>query len=84
METIQEYFERLETPAAGSPVGTLLVKMLAKNPGMSFEEARTETKALLGKAAGRKVYSVPRVFSPEERAERAEQFRAFSNLRKAA
>jgi hypothetical protein len=80
-----EYFARPETPSAGSPVGALVFKVLAKNPGMSFEEARTEAKALLEKAAGSWVYRAPRVLSPAEQAEQKERMRArFNPLLKAA
>lgn len=43
METIQEYFERAGTPAPGSPVGALMLRVLEKNSGMEFEHARAET-----------------------------------------
>jgi hypothetical protein len=85
MEGIQEYFARSETPAAGSPVGALFVRIINKNPGMSFEEARTEANALLDKAAGRKVYRLPRVLSPDEQLEQKARMRAkFNPLLKAA
>jgi hypothetical protein len=67
--TIEEYFEQPDTPAAGSPVGILVVKIIAKNPGIDFEGARTEACNLLGQAAGRKRYQVPAVLSPQEKAE---------------
>jgi len=79
-----EYFARLETPSAGSPVGTLVVRIIDKNPNLGLEEARAQANAMLEKAAGRKTYSVPRVYSPEERRARVEQFRMLSTLRKAA
>jgi hypothetical protein len=84
METM-EYFSRPETPAPGSPVGELMVRVLAKNPGMGFEEARAVADTLLDKAAGSRVYRLPRVLSPEERAEQKERMRArFNPLLKAA
>jgi hypothetical protein len=33
---IDEYFARPETPAANSPVGVLMVKVIAKNPRHVF------------------------------------------------
>ena len=85
METIQEYFQRQSTLAAGSPVGALMVKIVEKNPGVSLEEARTEANALLDKAAKGKVYRFPRVYSPEEMAKRSESLRkAFRPLAEAA
>ena len=85
MEMIQAYFDRPETPAAGSPVGELMVKVLAKNPEMVFEEARKKANALLDKAGGSRVYRVPRVLNPVEQAEQKERMRArFSALQKAA
>jgi hypothetical protein len=80
-----EYFARPETPAPGSPVGALMVRVLTKNQGMNFEEARTEANALLDKAARSRVYRLPRVLSPEEQAEQKERLRlAFDPFPKAA
>jgi hypothetical protein len=39
-ETIEQYFKRPDTPAAGSPVGVLMVKIQAKFPNLSFEDMR--------------------------------------------
>jgi hypothetical protein len=84
-ETLNDYFALPETPAANSPAGALLFKVLAKNPDMRFEEARTVANALLDKAAGSRVYRLPRVLSPEEQAEQKERMRArFNPLLKAA
>ena len=85
METIQGYFERPDNPAAGSPVGALMVRVLEKNPGMGFELARAEAHTLLDKAAGKWRYRVPTVYSPEETEKRRESLRkAFNPLAKAA
>ena len=85
METIQEYFDRPETPAAGSPVGELMLKVLAKNPGMNLEEARADANTMLEKAAGRWRYQTPTVRSPEEQERQRERLRsAFRVLPKAA
>ena len=76
---------RQDTPAPGSPVGALMVKVIEKNPGISFEEARTQANALLDKAAGKWRYRVPTVYSPEEMENRRESLRkAFNPLAKAA
>jgi hypothetical protein len=75
METLKEYFARPETPAAGSPVGELMTRVLAKNPGMTFEEARAVAHALQQKAAGSKVYRFPRVLSPDEQERQRERLR---------
>jgi hypothetical protein len=63
---ITEYFERRDTPQADSPVGRLMVRVLAKNPGMDFETAREESHKLLAKAGTRWKYTIPAVLSPEE------------------
>jgi hypothetical protein len=51
--SIERYFEQSDTPAAGSPVGVMMVRALAKNPGIDFEEARVQAKSLPQQAAGR-------------------------------
>jgi hypothetical protein len=63
----QEYFEQSDTPSSHSPVGVLMPRIIEKNPGMNFEQAREEAHRLLGKAAARRAYGVPRVLSAEER-----------------
>jgi hypothetical protein len=40
--TLEEYFEQPDTPAAESPVGVLMVRIIAKNPGIDLEGARAE------------------------------------------
>ena len=37
--TLSDYFAQSDTPPVNSPVGTLMVKVLEKYPGMSFENA---------------------------------------------
>lgn len=66
--TMHEWFARPDTPAAGSPVGITMVRVLEKNPGMRFEAAREEAKMLLDRAARARVYRLPRPLSPEEQA----------------
>ena len=51
--TLETYFKQADTPTKNSSVGVLMVKVLAKNPHMGFEEARQEAHRLLDKAAGR-------------------------------
>jgi hypothetical protein len=74
---LKEYFQQSNTPAEFSPTGTLMVKVLAKNPGMAFDLARAEANNLLSQAAGRKHYSIPRVLSPSEKVESKKQLAAF-------
>jgi hypothetical protein len=57
------------TPPARTPMGVLMVRLLVKNPGMNFEQARREAHDLLTQAAGRKRYQVSAVLSPREKAE---------------
>jgi hypothetical protein len=76
---VKAYFEQEHTPGENSPVGALMVRVLAKNPGMTFERARQEAHALLDRAARGRVYRVPTVYSAEEQAERkAKMFAVFS------
>jgi hypothetical protein len=73
--SIVGYFEQPDTPAARSPVGVLMLRIIAKNPGIDFESARTEAHNLLWQAAGRKRYVVPAVLSPQEKAESVARMR---------
>jgi hypothetical protein len=66
--TINEYFMNPEKPAPGSPVGTIMLRILAKDPRVEYEEARSQAQRLLQKAARKNVYRVPRVLGPDERA----------------
>jgi len=85
MSDLQEYFTRPDTPAAGSPVGALIARIVEKNPSVGFEEARAEAHELLDKAAGKWRYRVPTVYSPEETEKRRESLRrAFKPLARAA
>jgi hypothetical protein len=49
---------------------------------MSFEDARAEANELLDRAAGKRVYTLPRVLSPEEKA--AAKARFLDRFKKAA
>jgi hypothetical protein len=84
METLQEYFARPNTPASGSPVGELMMRVLAKDPGMTFDESRAEANTLQQKAAGKWNYRIPRVLSPEEQRTQRERLRTAWTLREAA
>lgn len=66
METQEQYFGRIGAPAANSPVGKVMVRLLAKNAGMDFETARAQAKQLLLVAAKRKGYTTPAVYSAEQ------------------
>jgi len=43
---IDEYFAQPDTPAANSPVGVLMSKIIGENPGITFEDARAEATKL--------------------------------------
>jgi hypothetical protein len=73
--TLQDYFAEPDTPAASSPVGTLMVRILEKDAGIGFEAARTRANALLDRAAGKKVYRIPRVLSVAEERKQNERLR---------
>jgi hypothetical protein len=81
-KTLEQYFTLPDTPARRSPVGKLMARVLKKNSGMGFEQARREANRLLDLAAGRKDYVIPAVLSPEEHAARTERFKQLK--RKAA
>jgi hypothetical protein len=76
-QTLEQYFSLPDTPAQSSPVGKLMARVLEKNPAMTFEEARRESRRLLDIAAGRKHYSIPAVLSLEERATLIARFKQF-------
>jgi hypothetical protein len=40
MQTITEYFQHRNTPAAGSPTGLAMVELLKMDSTITFEEAR--------------------------------------------
>ena len=65
---IGAHFSRADTPAANSPVGTVLSRVAEKNPGIEFEDALAEARRLLDRAAGKRNYAPPLVLSAEERA----------------
>jgi hypothetical protein len=67
--TLEEYFSQADAPGTESPVGTLIVRIIEKNPGISFEATRAEANNLLRQAAGRCHYRVSSVLSPSEKVE---------------
>jgi ribosomal protein S30 len=75
METTEQYFARADTPMTGSPVGVVMVKVIEKHPGISFEDARRQAHDLLSKAAKSRRYQTPRVRSREEQAADAERLK---------
>jgi hypothetical protein len=73
--TLFDYFAKPDTPAANSTVGTLMVKILEKYPGMSFEAARAKAHCLILESAGKKRFNLPRVLSEAELAEQKERLK---------
>jgi hypothetical protein len=51
METLEEYFQHRNTPAAGSPVGLAMVELLKMDSRITFEDARAMVNAV-GIASG--------------------------------
>jgi len=72
---LSDYFAKADTPAANSTVGTLMIKILEKYPGMSFEDARAKAHVLLWESAGKKRFNLPRVLSQTELAEQKERLK---------
>jgi hypothetical protein len=66
-ETLDQYFARPDTPMPGSPVGTTMVRILAKYPDMTFDAARNEAKRLLDQAAGNNRYHLPKVLNENQK-----------------
>jgi len=73
--TLTEYFALPDTPAAGSPVGTLMARILEKDHTVGFEAARAQANVLLDRAAGKKVYRMPRILSVEQEQAQNERLR---------
>jgi hypothetical protein len=51
MATLNEYFERRDTPMAQSPTGLAMVALLEMCPTIAFEEARDAVNAIGASAA---------------------------------
>lgn len=75
--TVDEYFALTHTPAAQSLIGRLMVTILAKFPGITFDDARTKANELQQQAAGKYRYVTPRVLSAQEQATKTEATRAY-------
>jgi hypothetical protein len=73
--TLSQYFAKPDTPAANSPVGVVMVKVLEKYPRLSFEEARAKANALIQESACRKRFSMPKVLSEAELTEQTERLK---------
>lgn len=54
METLEEYFQHRNTPAAGSPTGLAMVELLKIAPRLSFEEAWAAVNAIGASTNGQK------------------------------
>jgi hypothetical protein len=81
MQTLAEYFARTDTPMPQSPTALVMVKVLAKFPDMTFDDARTRANELLQVAAKRWKYSTPHVMSAEQQQQDKERFAAFNRSR---
>jgi len=73
---VAEYFAMPDTPAADSPVGKLMFKVLEKFPGFTYEQARAKAGELLAESAGKRIYRTPAVLSDEEQETRRKAVRA--------
>lgn len=82
METLEQYFERRDTPTKGSPVGQLIANITNKFPELSFDQCRKKAHELLLSAAKHKDFRLPAVRSAEGEAIRKAQFAAFTKSRK--
>jgi hypothetical protein len=80
---ISTYFTQSDSPSAGSPVGNLMVKVLAKYPDVRFDAARAEAHRLLVKAAGRFHLATPQVLSVEQRNAAKARFQSLTSSRNA-
>lgn len=74
--TQEHYFARPDTPSRNSPVGTVMVKVLEKFPGMTFEEARAKANALIQESAGKKRFAMPKVLSEVELVEQKKRLKS--------
>src|SRR5215472_7962586 len=72
-ETPEQHFSRRDTPSRYSPTGNTMVRILAKYPEMSFDEARAKANELLADAAKARIYRGPIVRSEAELAKAKER-----------
>jgi hypothetical protein len=78
-ETLDEYFERHDSPAPGSPIGEMMARIAVKRPELSWDENRQFANQLQQSAAGRDKYIVPRIQSLPEIAAEADRLRQLRN-----
>lgn len=76
MDALERYFSLPSSPEPKSPMGELMRRILADDPGLSFEQARSLARKQLLKAAGRKNY---RVTTPRQDEVAAERMKARVN-----
>jgi hypothetical protein len=67
-----DYFDLAATPSRNSPMGSLMQRILAESPELSFEEAHQLARTQLLKAAAKRNY---RVTTPKQDKAAVEQFR---------
>jgi hypothetical protein len=72
---LEDYFAQTDTPAKHSPVGELMIRVLAKFPGISLEDARAKAGELLNCAARGRAFRTPRVLSEQEQGEQRERLK---------
>jgi hypothetical protein len=82
--TLQEYFALPDTPATESPVGKTIVKVLAKFPELTFEQARVKANELVTDAGHYRNFALPQVQTPAEEAAATEKARAYFKARERA
>jgi hypothetical protein len=73
---LEAYFAQTDTPAANSPVGKLMVKVLEKFPTFTFEQARTKANELQAEAARKRKYVAPAVLTEDEQVARRKVLKA--------
>jgi hypothetical protein len=73
---LEAYFAQTDTPAANSPIGKIMVKVLEKFPTLNFEQARAKANELQTEAAGKRKYVAPAVLTDEEQEARRKAVRA--------
>ncbi len=74
--TLAEYFQQCDSPMEHSPIGHLMLRILAKFPEMPFEQVRQKAKELMATAAGRTNFQIPQVLTDAEQLAKAEALRA--------
>jgi hypothetical protein len=64
-KTLEQYFAQSDTPAADSPVGVAMQRLLRKNPRLTFDEAREQAGGLSADDAAN-LSSTPSVWTDAE------------------